>query len=670
MSINIQTVADKTIYENHFQDAMTMPINSQIALTKCNMEVPVFVQNVLKVPFIPPASYATSILDINIDGLVKTIEFQDIFDAWSSLTTRIEPGLNIATFYSGDYEIFTNNQLNLRTSPPSAGNDSERPSFARCLAAAIEREYLYYECVDVSNHRASAVEVGATSGQTLVGDAGHIFNNTYLRTNYNSEISLNISYNPEPVAETTPTTGIFGGAELLNWSNTTLGVLNNASGNSCFGSPDFEIDNNGGYLSFKPNIALASAAACAVGFNLSGFHTNLQPMGIIRPPTSVNIPSDFNLMDIGVLFECNAAGTEVKYRIIDGNYDESGTKYIKTEPALPLKNYANNNQTFTIQMVKSDMNGADGDTVFRLYQGNQIAPLQDNFIYQFKTTMASTSQKVNPLFLCDSAAHEIKDIRHIAMSADTKDQNNSTSFAWGRNDSFGINVSFAFPALDSNPLHEFFAALGLDTDIHLVVPTVDPSFSQITQEGTRFNKTLSWKTNYTSDDSTNTNQSIYFIGKRNVADFYTYSADPTTGINRWVVNRVNGTLTLPKELSVFVNNLDVKNYSGTFSSPSGAITQTGITRLVSTVPLRSGTNVLESENLTIDYETFNPYYRPISNPNNFTINQLMIEISYKDFATDQRKTIDNINGLVRCEFNVRGGLKTNKKMNNELLPFI
>ena len=669
MSLNIQTVADKTIYENHFQDAMTMPINSQIALTKCNMEVPVFVQNILKVPFVP-APYNTIIMDINIDGLVKSLDFQDIFNAWNSLVGLIEPGLNIATFYSGDYEIFTNNQLNLKTNPPSALNDAERPSFARCLAKAIDTKYAYYDCKDVSNHRTSAVEVGSTSGQTLVGNGGHIYNDTYLRTNYKSEISLNIAYNPEPIAETTPTTGIFSAFELLNWTNGSLGVLNNASGNSCFASTDFEIDNNGGYLSFKPNIALATGSQCAVGFNLSGFHTNgAGHMGVIRPPTSANIPSDFNLIDIGVLFECNAAGTEVKYRIIDGNYDESGTKYIKTEPALPLKNYANNNQTFTIQMVKSDMNGADGDTVFRLYQGNQIAPLQNNFIYQFKTTMASTSQKVNSLFLCDSAAHEIKDIRHIVMTADTKAQNNSTSFAWGRNDSFGLAVSFL--NYDTNPLHDFFSALGIDTDINLsAIPSVEPNFSQITQEGTRFNKTLSWKTNYTSDDSTNTNQSIYFIGKRNIADFYSYSPDPTTAVNRWVVNRVNGTLTLPKELSVFVNNLDIKNFSGTFSSPNGAITQTGITRLVSTVPLRSGTNVLESENLTIDYETFNPYYRPISNPNNFTINQLMIEISYKDFATDQRKTIDNINGLVRCEFNVRGGLKTNKKMNNELLPFI
>ncbi len=671
MSINIQTVADKTIYENHFQDAMTMPINSQIALTKCNMEVPVFVQNVLLVPQVDPAEYGRPLFVVSIDGLRKSISYQDFFDANSSLAQLIEPGMNIATFYSGNYEIFTNNNLTIANPPPSVG-DAAKPTFSAILGHAIELKYDFYSCVDISPAVASQVNVGGRFGDSIIGNAGTVYSESILRTNYQNQISLNIAYNPEPIVNLTPTTGIFSGFELLNWSNTTLGVLNNASGNSCFASTDFEIDNNGGYLSFTPNIALASGSQCAVGFNLSGFHTNgAGHMGVIRPPASVNIPSDFNLMDIGVLFECDAAGTTVRYRIIDGNYDESGTKYIKTEPALPLKNYTNNSQIFTIQMVKSDMNGADGDTVFRLYQGTQVKPSQNNFIYQFKTTMASTSQKVNSLFLCDSATHEIKAIQHIQMTSQTKEQNNSTNYNWGRNDSFSITA--ALQQFRPTGIINFFAATGIDSDAdEMVFAPFEPNVSKITTTGTRFNKTLTWNTNWTSGDSTNTNISYYFLGLRNLADFYIYAADPNTGVNRFVVRKDTSTTTLPKELSVFINNLDIKNYSGTFSSLSGANTQTGITRLVSTVPLRSQTNILASENLTIDYETFNPYYRPISNPNNFTINQLLVEISYKDFATDQRKTIDNINGLVRCEFNVRGSSKTNlnKKMDNELLPFV
>ena len=666
MSINIQTVADKTIYENYFQDTITFPINSQIALTKCNMEVPVFVQNVLKVPDIPPGAYNSTILDINIDGLVKTLTFQDLYDAWRSLTLLIEPGLNIATFYSGNYEIFTNNQLNLRTQPSAPLNDAERPTFSRCLAKAIDREFAYYDCKDVSNHRTSAVEVGSTFGDTLVGNAGHIYNDTYLRTNYKPEISLNIAYNPQPIAETVPTLAVFDVAEVVGWT-AGGGFLQNASGGVCFASPDFEIDNNGGYLRFVPKVHLAASSLMAVGFNLSGFNEN--DKGLIRPPPSMTLPADLNLIDIGVIFQTDITGTVIYYSIIDGTFNDGATKRINQTPPQSLKNFTNDSQKFHIQMVKSDMNNADGNIVFRLYQGSSDTPLPENFIYQFKTMMTSSSQGVNPLFLCDSNPHEVKSINYVPMTNDTHFQNNSGNFTWGRNDSFGIAVSFL--NYDTNELHDFFAALGIDTDINLSpIPSIEPNFSQITQEGNRFNKTLSWKTNYTNDDSTDTNQSIYFIGKRNTADFFTYSADPITGVNRWVVNRVNGTATLPKELSVFVNNLDVKNYQGSFISLSGAETQTGVTRLVSTVPLRSGTNVLASENLTIEYETFNPYYRPISNPNNFTINQLHIEISYKDFATDQRKTIDNINGLVRCEFNIRAGAQSKKKLNNELLPYI
>ena len=52
------------------------------------------------------------------------------------------------------------------------------------------------------------------------------------------------------------------------------------------------------------------------------------------------------------------------------------------------------------------------------------------------------------------------------------------------------------------------------------------------------------------------------------------------------------------------------------------------------------------------------------------INQLHVEISFKDQTTDKRIVIPNITGLVRCEFNVRSGSKPKQDKYTEIIPYI
>ena len=71
--------------------------------------------------------------------------------------------------------------------------------------------------------------------------------------------------------------------------------------------------------------------------------------------------------------------------------------------------------------------------------------------------------------------------------------------------------------------------------------------------------------------------------------------------------------------------------------------------------------------MDISYEPFNLLYRPLSNPNNFTVNQLNIELYYKDFDTNKKKLIPAIFGTLNLEFHVKsGGAPT---INNNLRPY-
>ncbi len=97
----------------------------------------------------------------------------------------------------------------------------------------------------------------------------------------------------------------------------------------------------------------------------------------------------------------------------------------------------------------------------------------------------------------------------------------------------------------------------------------------------------------------------------------------------------------------------------------------GEDKVVGTVPIVVDSNI--SQILNINYEVFNPYYRPIGNPTPFITNDFIMEISYKDFRSDEKKFINDIDGLLKVELNFTKSNKQNIKRiteTNELIPLI
>ena len=196
----------------------------------------------------------------------------------------------------------------------------------------------------------------------------------------------------------------------------------------------------------------------------------------------------------------------------------------------------------------------------------------------------------------------------------------------------------------------------------------------VSYEGTPLNKVISWKPAMNTYQDSKALITYYWLGELRLNNIFSYS----NVVNTWVVNTTTALTDLPKYLNVFLINQTNKSYSGSFIS--GVDSQTGLSflgfsegedKLVGTIPIVVEKSI--SQILNINYEVFNPYYRPLSNPNTFVSNDFIIEISYKDFRTDQKKFINDIDGLLKVELNFIKNNRQNVKRiteTNNLIPLI
>ena len=157
----------------------------------------------------------------------------------------------------------------------------------------------------------------------------------------------------------------------------------------------------------------------------------------------------------------------------------------------------------------------------------------------------------------------------------------------------------------------------------------------------------------------------YVIGGVDVLDYYTEATAADANDGNWDIR--NTITNLPRQLEVRLNNLTLKNFSGSMpnaNNATGSFIEEGLNRIVGTVPTPQPNNVSNNVDWVIEYEPFTPVYRPLNNDQPFTVNQLNVEISYKDFQTNVRKTIGNIDGTLALEFHVKPMAEESKPGNN------
>ena len=674
MSLNIQVTANKCDFSNEFSEGFDLPAHSQVALTKCNLSIPVFVQNILYVPEIPIGERLNTALIVVIDGIANAITWTALFTAHQTYPSinAIEPNIIANDYFSGDYQYFTNNRVYLNTNPANVA-DGSKPPFSWVLAKAINDNYDFYRTHDISNweSQSTSIGIGATNSKeiTLIGDGGHNFNECDLVNAKQTEIKLNCRYDPWRNTLQVPINEIIGAGQLTDWVAAANTITASGGGVAMYAGNQYGVDINGGYIRCVPEWV---GGELRWGFSLS--------TGDLQHSAAIGASP---IIDVGVLFT-NAT----EFRIIDGIsqtdvYDGGAVSTVYSEKystSVAINGFTNNDDKFFIVVQRGTMSAnSTSEYIFNLYVGGDDDISLATPTYTWKRHLQGTTVIPTEVAISSADVNILHDLAIIPAGLDSTQQRIvASAYNAGSKNTFSIQPN-ALEFINAREVINFWNTIGIHSLNESVVFGGDPLLddgndnTKLTTSGTDLNKTLSWVANYKDEDDTRTNVDLYWVGINQLSKFYNYRAvvlpGGAAGNQQWAINGSTALEELPKQLSVYINNLDIKNFQGSYHALSDSQTQTGQTRLVSTIPFEIGDDT-STQDAVINYETFNPYYRPLSNPNPLRINQLMTEISFKDANTDRKKVIETINGLVRVEYNIRSGSPPKKNKNSGLVSVI
>ena len=713
MSLNIETTSDKPNFLNYFSDPLILPQNSQVVLTKTNVSVPIIVAPLIQNPNVGNA--AASAIRVGIDGISEQISWTEIYEAANTFFTD-DYGLDRISvpddlFVRGNYDYMPNQQLvidciNEGAAVGTATSTKMKIGFNQILAKAIDNKFLFYNVEQaptykkaegiVSNNLTITTSLNDATGAKIQGTLVD-YNNDVL-----TELGFNIAYDSAETTDLAPTTFNWSAADsLTNWTRTGADVLTSAAAgvNVAFATENasgFSIDPNGGWVGSVPT--LAGGGTMAYGLSLVGEFGGWDSNFLSGAGTTCD--DYLNLIDIGWKFTANANGTTTA-QVIDGKTDNAAYDGgIMLLPQIPITepphqvSRATAGEKFFIHIKRGAIVNGTTEFIFSLFSGTSpILEATDNLIYVCKRTFGGGLLKPTLIALSDNIVGNIfSSWNYIALTDQSKRQGDyfGTVLAGDGgtyNREFFLEPQYggAFlipevPAVpDVSPLlpaitaveqkaemSNFWRAWGLISYENTVIP-IGSGRRYFTNQslGTTLLRTFKNKVNIINS----TFEVNYIIGQNDIDEIWN-----SGGGNNMILNQNNIISNLPSVLHIAVDNLDLKNFNGTMiggQGTTGSNQPTGqrpsIDRVIGTIPLPVN-EIVESDNYLLQYEPLNLIYRPINNPNNFTINQLQISIFYYDFLTNIRQNLRAINGICNLELNIKQGFQP-KKPNNELLPY-
>ena len=682
MSINAVLTSDRTQFRNYFSEGLTIPAQANVALTKCAIDIPIFIQTVLNVPPILAVDRNDPFLKISIDGINLNITFTDFYNAVVSYPTvaefpnGVERDLTIDNFYGGDYEFFLNNRLYLSE---DGSNVNIKPNIMWVLSKAISNKYEFYDCTDCTIHDEDYSGISPDIQSIAANFAGGNvnYNFSYVRSIQPTEYRLNIAYAPGAITGKTPVESQFPGSDMLTgtWSYpanvlTSAAIKVNVAYNN-----NADIDLNGGYQRVSPN--LATGGITAWGYSLVGRGNGTTDKHL--PRTYADLVDATPIIDIGIQFESitEEADTYLVYKIIDGehiNYDGTSVKVASNFKPYDAVSRFENGDRFAIVCRRGNILNDGYQYIFDIKQGDGTDVKTYKTIYTSTKTLNTSAIQMVPVFLSNAVAgNTFGGINYIRTGTDTLRQKNGLTDLKGyKFNSFEIGIgSDPNSIISEADVRDFVNGMGLN--YYSGSLNIKEPFN-ISYKGTPTNKIISWKPAMNTYQDSKALITYYWLGELTLSNIYFYD----NVVNTWVVNQLRALTDLPKYLNVFLTNQTNKSYSGSFISAVNAQTgqsflgfSEGEDKLVGTIPLNVDSNF--SQILNINYEAFNPYYRPLGNPNAFMTNDFIIEISFKDFRTDQKKFINDIDGLLKVELNFNKSNRQNVKRiteTNNLIPII
>ena len=708
MSLNINTIADKPQFRNYFSNPLTFPKNANIALPKANLQVPILVQPELSVPDVGAGNYGRSAFICQVDGISGAISYQELFDAHVALeahSTEKLTGLTIDDYYA-NYKFLPDNGVlfNSEGINNAVLSNKMKVPLSMIMCKALNTKYNFYDFSSDDKYSGEGYALdNQLVGQNMVlgiekAVGGTPITGTAITASGQSlkELALNVVYDPQKRGNQDPVTSMDFSLSSFNanWgtgaaASTPAGanlVLNQevsyAMASSNKDETGFSIDPNGGWIRFTPqNNIGANNTTMACGIILTGTPANSNYSSAFEAPgVDFTVTPALDLIDIGFMFsQDTGAAQSLTYGIIDNGR-------ITTEPLADIPYPAGvasyikytQGETFFIHIKRGNLLNGTNKFIFSLFAGDgSLNPPDstDNLLYVCERTFSGGD--IEPGFIAlanpvaaGNATIGFNSVQFIAKSDQSREQGSYFEQSPVNEGTSMVNSISITPQihgdLGNTGAYEFWYQYGM-SDVANGLPYTTGNQQIFGKDVNNLVRKWSVPTNFSENDM------VYYIGNTTLNNIYSFDDNGFFVANPNVQYQLQS---LPQQLQVALNNIDVKNFAGNYiaggnnaSLAGGILQNTSTNRVIGTIPIPVDQVGQDSVVLNLQYEPFNLIYRPINNPIAFTINELDVDIFYRDFRTGARKTIDSLVGTVELDIHVKTGAPPAKITNDGLRPY-
>lgn len=720
MTLNINTISDKPQFKNYFPDPLTFPKNANIALPKANLQIPVLVQPQLSAPNMGAGNYNSNAFFAQVDGVGVSITYQELYDAHKFLGGVAAPGSpnnyssedltnsNIDNYYA-NYKFLPNNGVvySARNEGDLTVTNKMKIPLSMIMCRALNNKYEFYDFSSDDKYSGQGyaldnqlVDQTSVLGIQTTGANDQIIGICVTASGQSlRELSFNVVYDPQKMGNSDPNENMnfLLSAFNDNWGDGTNGsvpadddgilVLNDettyAMASCNRDSTQFSIDPNGGWIRFTPqNNIGASNSTMACGLILVGTPNNsnysaaFEAVGTdITQPSGPGI-SAIELIDVGFQFSQDDAsangGQALTYCIIDRSSSNP------TEPATPSYITYEQGKQFFIHIKRGNLLNGTNQFIFSMFVGNgALNPpdSDDNHVYTCTHNFSGGDIEPGMIFMANPVAAPnnvnvgFNDVQFVPKSEQSREQGSYFESSPINEGGSMVNSISITPdisgALRNTGAYEFWYQYGL-SDVANALAFNSGNQQIFGKDINNLVRSWSVKTNFSEQDM------VYYLGNTNLNQLYSFTDDGFFIANPNTIFQLES---LPQQLQVSLSNLDVKNFAGNFiaggvnASGAGGILQNSSTnRVIGTVPVPLELVTQDSTVLNIQYEPYNLIYRPINNPIPFTLNELDVDIFYRDFRTGQRRTIPSVLGTIELDIHVKTGAPPAKIIDG-LRPF-
>jgi hypothetical protein len=635
MSYPITLTSDKSEFQNYLSDNIKLAKNSEIALTKASLSVPVKVNQYIQLPDVVVGDTAFTCV---VDGIEKNITWTELHAAYTALdaVNGFEP-VNINTFYGQNFRLPLNNFIVFED---NNGDYKVRGNINDIIAYALAEKFKFYDIQSIPD----MIPNGFTEDYSI-GDALEFEGNTYIVHRvmpYEMHLGFGAVYEPSQMAA--DLNNSVWAAVIGNPTITTVGDGRQIVSTTGNGTGDFDtvavcndfIDPNGGWIQLKLD-TIPNDTKLAFGL------TQSLNQGLSNTLTGYDLEN----MPIGIEVNKNGTGA-IFLQVLDGfHFHDHGTNEENNNNKIPFDQIVqiNEDETYFIYFERSNINKSNPFTyqfqVFRNTVNSDFTDPATALIYTSQNSYPNI-QKMCPTFMTNQTAVTVNEMQVVPLSDDSLEQLDSTAG--------GLVAPEQIASISIQPGMDY-----LDTDLSAL--------------GAKFYNDLGFNLSEDVDDSPNKNgfgsnlNNFLYIKKfrRKVNDNFninvgvneiTKTLKQNTDNGENFLGYVSNTITMPRFIGVQINDMAIKSISGQLVGTQ--YTTTSLTRIVAQIPVpEEYMNPRESFDLDISYEPYNLIYRQLFNETPIPINQFIIKISYKNFATDKEENIDEINGHLKLELHAQ-----------------